>query len=439
VLRGLLGGSAVSVALPWLESLLPRSFPWAGREARADSGGFPLRFGIFFWGNGNLPERWTPVGEGGPGDWQLSEQLAPLLPVQHLVSVVSGTSVRVPNRVPHGSGAAGILTGMPLISENGSDTYAGPTLDQVIAAEIGTDTVFRSIQTAATNIVGLSYNGPNSPNPAETSPRAFFDRIFGSGGGGGSGAGNPLGPTLAARRSVLDAVLGDAGALRARVSAADKVRLDQHMDGIRELEQRLARLEEEPPELAACVTPAPPEAEYPDVDGRPQISERSRVFCDLVAMALACDLSRVFAHFLTEPVHNLLFPGASAGHHELTHNEPEPQSEVHEITIRCVEEFAYLVQALAAVPEGDATLLDHCAVLGTTEVSLGRTHSLDEFPLLIAGNAGGALRQGVHYRSYTQESASQVTLSLMRAVGVPATDWGVDDACSTDGLPEIEA
>lgn len=421
LLRGILGGAAVSVALPPLEAMA--------------CGTLPKRFGLFFWGNGNLPDRWKPMGEGY--EWELSEQLAPLAAVKDLVTVVGGMSVKVPNQIPHGSGAAGLLSGAPLIQVGGNDTFQAPTIDQLIAEAIGGDTVYRSLQTAATNANGQSYNGTNSRNPPETSPFALYERLFGPTfrEPGDEGI---VDPKLGLRRSVLDAVLGDANALYARVGAADKARLDQHLTGLRELEQRLARLEEDPPNLEACARPPEPLADYPDVDGRPQISARSRAMCDLLAMSLACDQTRVVGHYLCDPVHNYLFPGASSGHHELTHNEGGDQPEVHAITLQCVEEMAYFIGTLAAIPEGDGTLLDSMALLCCSEVSLGKTHSLDDMPIVIAGNACGFLKQGFHYRSPAFENASSVMLTLLRAMDIPAADFGMDEAWTDQSLTDIE-
>ena len=104
-----------------------------------------------------------------------------------------------------------------------------------------------------------------------------------------------------------------------------------------------------------------------------------------------------------------------------------------------VTEYAWFVDALRAVPEGDETLLDHCVLLGTSDVSLGRTHSLEDYPLLLAGSACGALRAGVHYRSPAAESASKVMLSVLRALDLRVAEWGVDTARVTDGLSAIEA
>lgn len=431
LLRGILGGAAVSVALPPLEAFFNTN-----GTAMACGGPIPKRFGIFYWGNGNIPWRWTPTGSGT--EWELSEQLAPLAPVKNLVTVVSGMSVKVPNIVPHSSGAAGVLSGAPLLSTSSGDTFQSPSLDQVVAQSIGGDTIFRSLQTGASNCNGQSYSGPNSRNPPESDPYALYERLFGAN-FRAPGESTVVDPTIGLRRSVLDAVMGDVTALQQRVGTVDKQRLDQHLTGIRELETRLARLQEDPPNLEACLQPAPLTADYSDIEGRPQLSARNRAVADMLAMSLACDQTRVFGHYFSDPVNNMLFPNATSGHHELTHNEAGDQPEVHAITLQIIAEYAYLVQALANIPEAEGTVLDHCAVLGLSEVSLGRTHSLDDIPLLIAGNACGFLRQGIHYRSVSLENASMVHLTLLRAMGINAAEFGLEDARTTTSLSAIEA
>jgi hypothetical protein len=431
VLRGLLRGALVSVALPPLEAFFDTN-----GKAYACGGAIPRRFGLFFWGNGNLPEEWTPLSEGA--DWEPSPELTPLANVRDVVTVVTGLSVKIPNDLPHTSGAAGILSAARPVPVGSDYTFAQPTIDQVIAAEVGGDTLFRSIQTSASGGNGLSYNGPSSLNPPESDPYTLYTRVFGAD-FRLPGQEGVVDPTLALRQTVLDAVMSDIGALRTRLGSADKARLDQHLEGIRELEQRLVRLQEDPPDLDACALPDAPEASYPDVDGRPQLSARSRAMCDLIAMALACDQTRVFSHYFSDPISDLLYPGATAGHHELTHNEPAPQVEVDMITTDIMEEYAYLVDKLRSVTEGDGTLLDNCVVLGTSEVSEGRTHSVDEMPVLLAGNCCGALREGIHYRSYSQENASKLLLSVVRAMDIPLAEYGSDEAHVTDSLSDIEA
>lgn len=432
VLRGLLRGAVVSVALPPLECMFN-----GNGTAYACDGILPQRFGLYFWGNGNNPERWTPTGEGFGEDWQLSEQLAPLAQVKDLISVLTGFMVKIPNELPHTSGLIGVLTGAPPWEEGESNGFDLPSIDQLIAAEIGGDTVYRSLETGAARNSGNSWIDRTTRNPIETSPHAFFERVFGAT-FREPGSEGVVDPKLALRRSVLDAVLDDISGLRSQVSAADSQRLEQHFEGVRALELRLARLQEDPPELAACSRPEAPAADYPDQDGRQQISAVSRAMVDIHAMALACDQTRVFSHWLTDPVGNELFPGATDGHHNLTHDEGGDQPQCNAITIACIEEYAYLVQALQAVPEGDGTLLDNCAVLATSEVSMARTHSLEETPLIIAGSACGALRTGQHIRSYSRDNTSNAMLSVVRAMGILAPGFGDGVGYADQGVSELE-
>ncbi len=425
-LRGMLASSAITVGLPLFESVLdPR------RGARAASGVIPQRFGVMTWGNGMIPNLWIPEGEGR--DWTPSIQLSPLQALQDKVTVLTGMEVRVPNTIPHFSGQYGFLTAIEPIGEEGNHTPSGPTLDQIIAAEIGGETRFRSLETAAKSGAGTSFAGSYSPLPHEASPHAFFERIFGAG-FREPGDDTPIDPRIALRRSVLDAVTEQASSLEPRLSIPDRRRLDQHLSGIRDLELRLARIEEEPANLEACVRPVPisPEQEFED------IKQRHRAMIDLLVMTLACDQTRVFSHAFHAAVDNHLFPGISEGHHKLTHDEPGDQPEVQAITLQIMEEVAYMYQAMANVPEGDGTLLDHMVVLATSDVSLGRTHGLDEFPILLGGSACGRLQTGLHYRSTTRENASKVGLTLLRAMGLPLESFGLGESRATEGLGAIE-
>lgn len=431
-LRGMLGGAAVSIALPWLETI-------AGKSALAQ-GSFPTRFGLFFWGNGVRPDAWVPTGEGAGDAWQLSELLMPLAPVKDRITVVSGTALKVANTIPHHAGTAGVLTGMPLwVKSHEDQTMNGPTIDQAIAATIGNETRFRSLEIGLyPNRHTISYNGPDNVNPPEVSPAALFERLFGPE-FRAPGEGGEVDPKLALRRSVLDAVAGDIGRFQQTLSSADRVRLDQHLTGVRELERRIARLEADPPQLEACSRPGPPEDEYDYLEGKPQLEAKSRVMTDLAVMALACDQSRVFSFQVNSPVQNLQFADSDQGFHNLTHDEPEPQVQVRRIVTAFMTELDYMIERFAAVDEGGQSLLDHMALLATSDISLGRTHSLDEFPILFAGSANGRLKTGMHYRSPFAENTSKVMLSLQRACGVNAGSWGAEEGYVEDGLGAIEA
>jgi hypothetical protein len=199
VLRGLLHGSAITVGLPPLLSI---------RHAFGEScdDGFPQRFVLFYWGNGTRPDFWTPVGEGFGDDWALSEELAPLAVLKHKLSVVTGTAVKVPNLIPHWSGAMGFLTGIAPTGTDGAWDVVGPTFDQRLANEIGGDTIYRSLELGVLTSSSISFAGPGARYPAEQDPFAFFDRIFGSS-FREPGSDDGPDPRLAWRRSVLDGVM----------------------------------------------------------------------------------------------------------------------------------------------------------------------------------------------------------------------------------------
>ncbi len=432
MLRGMVGGSAVAVGLPLLNIFLNDH-----GTAMADGDGLPRRFGLWYWGNGVIPRRWVPDGEGQ--GWEPSEELEPLRALRDKITVVSGMGVLVPNDIAHKSGPAGLLTGRPGVRRGDTSRFDGPTLDQVIAEAVGGETRFRSLEVGIQRSDdALSFSGVDQPNPPEHSPRGLYERIFGTG-FRVPGEDGIVDPRLGLRRSVLDVVGDHATRLSSRLGAEDRARLDQHFTGIRELETRIQRLEEDPPMLAACAHPDEPLADYPDIEGRPQMDEINAVMSQLTAMALACDQTRVFSVQYSRSLNNILFGDATSGHHQLTHDEPGEQPQVHQIVIQIVRSYGALLSALDAIPEGSGTLLDHTVVMGTTDTSLGKSHSIKNYPILLGGSLGGYLKTGFHYKSRTDENASKVVLTLLQGMGLFLEDWGAEGGYVSSGLGAIES
>lgn len=418
-LRGvLIGGASVSVGLPTLDVMLNEN-----GTALAGGGDIPTRFGVWFWGNGIRPERWTP---SGGADWGPSEELAPLASVKPWVSVITGCEVRTATHAHH-SGMAGIMTGAHFHQDGTTrdtivSTMAYPTVDQIAAAHYDGMAPFRSLEFGITRFRGtdegttfqhLSHNGPNNVNPSEYSPSRMFARLFAA----------PIDAQVdLARQSVLDAVGEQIRALQPRVSRNDRTRLEQHFESVRALEMRLAS------GVSACMVPGDP-GDFPDVGGREQIAEQNAAMSDLCALALACDLTRAFSMFFSPAGSGvIMWPvGASNGLHQINHDEGAPYPIVHNAVVYTMQQLQYFLERLRDTPDGaGASVLDNVAILGTSELSSGHDHTNTEFPILVMGKGGGRLRGNVHHR-VARENASIGVLTALRGGGVPAPSYGVDE------------
>lgn len=426
------GGATVAIGLPTLDI-----FCNPNGTALAQGSPFPVRFGAWIWGNGNIPERWTPLTLGR--DYQLSTQLSGLMPVRNDVTVITGTIAASVAREPHNDGSASFLAGTPILATGQHDILA-PTIDVLARNAIGGVTAFGSIQAGVEPDLAnstVSVNGPGSSNPATVDPLSLYQKLFGEG-FALPGEEPVIDPMWQLRRSALSSVMEESATLRSQLGTHDQRRLDEHLDGIRELELRLLRFEEDPPNLAACGLARIPLEAYPEVNSRPQMKERHRIIADLLTMALACDRTRVVHTMFTRGGSNVRFPGVATGHHELSHKiDPTSQDQLDVIVKQIVDEYAYFVQALANVQEGDKRLLDNVALLATSDCSFGAEHDIIEYPILVAGSAGGALVSGEHIRA-EGEVASKVCFSLLRAIGASVQVFGANEARATTGLTGFE-
>jgi hypothetical protein len=430
LLRGMLGGAAVSVALPPLEMMLNQH-----GEALADGTPLPDRFGLWFWGNGVRPEHWIPATTGP--NWTPSTELAPLADLVPQVSVVSGCKVRT-STYPHHGGMTGVLSGqhyhqLGTTRDTIVTTFARQSVDQDAADWFEGRTAFRSLEVGVTRFRGtdegttfehLSHNGPNNPNPSEYDPIAFYRRIFGA-------VSDPRHDLV--RMSVLDAVRGQATRLQSRLGVRDQARLEQHLDSIRALELRLATSRG----ACAALDEPVPVVEPPGLE---PIAEKNALMSSLLTLALACDLTRVFSVQFSTCGSGVVFwqVGATDGMHSTCHVEALPQPIVHAGTTFTMEQLAVFLRGLRDTEEGAGNLLQHSSILCTTELTIGWNHSVDDHPILIAGHGNGRLRGGVHYRSTTLENTSSAVLTALRGAGVRADGWGVDAGFTGTSLSALE-
>jgi hypothetical protein len=431
MIKGMLGTGVVTLGLPLLDVMLD-----SHGEAQADGSPLPLRFGLFWWGNGNVPELWNPTGVGA--GYQLSEQTAALESVKDDLTFVTGMAVKVQNIGPHSSGRAGLLTGRQ--EAGGGTGYKTMTFDQRVAAEIGTDTAFPSLE--STLLGGsVTAQGEFTPMQPARTPHELFAKVFNED-FIPPGASTGPSPALLARRSVLDAVFEDANRLGTRVSARDKIRIEEHMDSVRAIEERLYQLQINPPNMEACVAPDEPPDIYPMGEAAvAKMFEINQLYAQIHAMALACDQTRVFTHVFSGPVNDAVYPGTSEGHHARTHFEPKSsgggyQLEVFNITKMIMQGLRDFVSVLGSVNEGTGRLLDNMVMLATSEVSEGLAHAIDRMPIILAGSAGGQLLTG-HHVSAPTVNTSNLILSLADVLSVPMASFGEGDAQSSTRLSTI--
>ena len=395
-LRGLMQGAAVIVGLPLLDMFLD-----GNGEAFASTGApLPIRFGTWFWGLGVNPPRWFPTKVGA--DYDLKVELAPIAPFKHKINILSDFSVPLDGKpnLPHTSGGIGIRAG----AAAGADgELPAPSFDVLISDVIGTRTRFRSLEISAIGDArnSLSGRGNGNINPAETSPIAFYTRLFGPGFHDPNSATFVPDPQLLARRSVLSAVSEQRQALAARVGVSDRRRLDQYFTSIRQLENQLDVELTKPQPMEACVIPPRPAKRDVDADIEDVLANH-QVMTDLLVMAMACDNTRVFNMDFNNPASSLTRLGSTITHHQLTHEEPLDnrlgyQPKATYFVNECMDAWAYFVNALESVKEGNRTLLDNSLVFAHSETEFAKFHTIDNIPMMTAGSAGGRVKTGPSY------------------------------------------
>lgn len=444
MLRGMVGGSVVALALPPLEAMLD-----AHGQAHADGTELPRRLVTWFWGNGvALADVGNPGGalafnpaQTGPG-FELTPQLAPFGSVRDYLSVLSGyqVSAGLPMRRGHHDGCA-LFSGWPFVElppngANYASKFGGPTVDQVVASRVGGQTFLPSIQLRVSKrIIGsegptlefLSHEGPDQPLSAIQDPREAWDRLFAS-------FTVPDDPTKPHRMAALDAVLEDAMQLKARVSAADRIRLDAHLSAVEQLRSQIDAL------APVCEIPPQTDQNNDDIDGNEQLEPVNRAMSDLLALAFSCDITRVASVQFTGSVGYTVFNqlGLNMGHHDLTHDAGQ-NGAVDAATIETMRMLAYLCERLRETPEGVGNLLDNSAILASSDAASGLTHAVTDMPIVVAGGGGGALAHpGIHHHSEGGNS-SDILLTVAQSVCPELTEIGGGSGLSNTPVAALQA
>ncbi len=436
VLRGMLNGSAVTIALPLLDCFLNEN-----GTALASGAPIPQRFGTWSWGLGMSEAIFVPK-KTGP-NFDLPPEIESLKPVQQHINLLTNYHVfkdAAPNLCHH-SGWVILRSGIaPMTSEN----RPGETIDVTIARKIGNETRFRSLSATATGDVrdSFSYENGNSVNSPEWSPLRFYQRLFGEDFQDPNAESFTPDPRVMVRKSSLSMVLDETRKLSKEVGSEDRSRLDQYFTGLRDLERRFDLQLTKPDPREACIVTSRPE-DLPSGLDADLVAKRHRMMTDLMLMAVACDQTRVFNMFYASAFSATTKPGYDKPHHTATHEEAVDveqrcQPNVSWYTRRAMEEWAYYVQALASFREGDGSLLDNSLIYATTDQSFAKIHGIEGIPMFTAGRAGGQLKTGLHIDGGASPGC-RLGYTAMRVMGLDVPSWGDKSNNTSKEIGEILA
>jgi hypothetical protein len=458
--RTFLRGTGVALGLPLLEAMLPRA--GASPLAMEQSAAAPVRAAYLYFPNGAWMDDWIPK-QTGP-DYQLPFSLTPLAPVRDSVVVLSGLDKPFSRSGDgHYAKTANFLTGLHVHKTTGQDLNSGGvSVDQVAAERLGQLTPLASLELATDPVVNgldravnytrmygsyISWRKPNLPMPRIIDPRAAFERMFGP----RDAAGKPLPqPSRAENRYLLDAALDDARDLRRRLGPGDQHKLDEYLDAVRGVEQRLDSSRPaganrwRPPTHPDSLIP-PPAMPRPAMlftskdnngDGVALPSgatinppELVHLMLDLIVLAFWTDTTRnvtfMFANDVS-PRNFSFLEGVTENHHSSSHhaNKPERIRSYKTITRWHVGQFAYLLGRLRSISEGERTLLDNAMIVCGSSLSDGNKHSPDNLPILLGGKGGGRIRSGRHLASPSDTPLCNLYLAMLGCLGVDAPRFG---------------
>jgi Protein of unknown function (DUF1552) len=431
-MRGMLGGAAINVALPFLDCFLN-----ANGTALASGAPLPVRFGTWFWGCGLTPGRWEPKTEGT--NYVMPDELAMLAPYRDQFSIFSGFKTFLDGNglLPHISGQRGITTGT-----TGKEN--DPSIDVLIADATGANTRFRSLEVSPMGNPNntISRRSNSIINPAEGSPAALYARLFGPDFKDPNAADFAPDPRVMAEKSVLSAIKEPRDKLAAQLGAADRARLDEYFTSLRQIEQQMDIQLQKPQPLEACTKSTKPGDEKAAGTDVETTATNHKLFAQILAHALACDQTRVMNVSYTDGASSLRKVGEPTTQHIHTHEDPiddklgyQPGAAWFENQIMI--SFGVLLETLKNVREGDGTLLDRTIVMALSECGYAKQHTLESIPVFLAGGKGtGKIRTGIHVAA-AGEPASRIGLTVQQCLGLSVNAWGVGSMRTARPLTEL--
>jgi Protein of unknown function (DUF1552) len=430
--------------------------PYFDREAEAQDNGFPRRLLLIFTGNGTLADQYWPTGTETNftfGAGSITEPLAPfkskLLFPKNLRRLTSGSGA-------HEKNMGGLWTCSKLVATNGYPT--GPSVDQVIAREIKAGLAFDSLQfgvqcdsfnTGGNKPVlkSMTYSGSNAVLTPEDNPIAMFEKLMLGNVGGPT---PPTGPSAedlarirAQKQSVIDAVRGDLNSLRSRIDSDDRYKLDQHLQGIADIEKRISQPMNPGGTISGCVSPGAPSNTLADPAAR-KLNQNFPAILDiqnkLAVAALACNRTRVasvqWSRAFSPIVHEWV--DVHSDHHTISHkSDADSIGQLHRLNRWYGERFADLLRQLDSVREGNGTLLDNTVVIWGNEAATGQ-HDASTAVFVMAGSCGGKLKTG-RLVDATGYDWSQLLITVCHAMGATSVTTLGDLGMKGGDIPSLLA
>lgn len=430
--RTVLRGMGVGVALPLLDAMVLHRLLAAAAPRSAS----PLRMGFFFVPNGVHMPDWKPKTEGA--DFELPSILKVLQPHKDRLLVLSGLTAdkaRANGDGPgdHARNVSAFLTGVQPYKTAGANIRVGVSVDQLAAQKVGHKTRFASLELglernrqagscdsgySCAYSSSISWRSPTTPVAKEIDPRLVFERLF------GSGDSNTRDENRERReryqKSVLDFVRDDAKRLVNHLGTSDRRKMDEYLTAVRDVETRVGRAEKFDAENL-------PKTEKPE--GVPkQFKDHARLMFDMLTLALQTDQTRICSFMMGNAGSNRHYREIeiSDGHHSLSHhgNDEEKLAKISKINHFHMDQFAYFIDRLASIEEGDGTLLDHVMLVYGSGIGDGNRHNHDDLPILLVGGGNGTIKPGRHIKYADETPLNNLYLGLLERMGVPAISHG---------------
>lgn len=412
--RTLLRGTGASLALPFLEAMAP-----ALRAAAKPT----HRFLAFYVPNGMAMEYWSPRGEGAR--FELSPILEPLTPFRDKMLVLSG--IKANWNYIHAGASGSFLTGTPRGGRNEIEIIADVSMDQLLARHFASETQVASLELsmdlpanagACTGNLScaythtLSWRSATQPLPMEWNPRAVFEKLFGDSGSTDRAARETR---LRQHRSLLDSVNAKLADLKRELGPADRARLDEYTEAVRDVERRIARAEQQRGvDLPAMEQP---------LGAPPVFEDHLALMLDLQLLAYRSGLTRVISFMLGKEQSARPYPqiGVPEAHHPLSHHNDVPEliARMSKINRYHVELFAKYLAKLDSTNDGDGSLLDHLTILYGSGISNSTRHSGDNLPLLLVGGGAATWKGGRHVAYKDKPPIANLLVTLMNKFDVP--------------------